>query len=247
MNDNFAGRVAIVTGAASGIGMTVAHHLAARGAKIVGIDRGESATELPSTLPRGGHHSLVVDLTDAAAAAEAVEDAVRLAGVPSILVNSAGVALLDSAFDVTPERWDATLAINLRGSFFMAQAAGRHMVAANYGRIINLASQAAVIGLDQHVAYSASKAGLLGMSRVLSLEWARSGVTVNCISPTVVETPLGKAAWAGERGDKAKEAIPVGRFAQPEEIAYLIGYLASEEAAMVTGENVVIDGGFSTV
>lgn len=129
----------------------------------------------------------------------------------------------------------------------MAQAAGRHMVAANYGRIINLASQAAVIGLDQHVAYSASKAGLLGMSRVLSLEWARSGVTVNCISPTVVETPLGKAAWAGERGDKAKEAIPVGRFAQPEEIAYLIGYLASEEAAMVTGENVVIDGGFSTV
>jgi 2-deoxy-D-gluconate 3-dehydrogenase len=247
MNQNLAGRVAIVTGAASGIGLTVAHHLASRGATIVGIDRGEGVTELAATLPNVGHLGIVVDLTNTTAATEAVEEAVRRVGIPSILVNSAGVALLDSALDVTPERWEATLAINLSGSFFMAQAAGRHMVDAHYGRIINLASQAAVIGLDQHVAYSASKAGLLGMTRVLSREWARRGVTVNCVSPTVVETPLGKAAWAGERGEKAKEAIPVGRFAQPEEVAHLIGYLASEEAAMVTGENILIDGGFSSV
>lgn len=247
MKQNLAGRVAIVTGAASGIGLTVAHHLASRGATIVGIDRGDSVIELETTLPNAGHRGIVADLTDTAAVTESVEEAVRRAGTPSILVNSAGVALLDSALDVTPERWDATLAINLRGSFFMAQAVGRHMVDAQYGRIINLASQAAVIGLDQHVAYSASKAGLLGMTRVLSREWARQGVTVNCVSPTVVETPLGKAAWAGERGEKAKEAIPVGRFAQPEEIAHLIGYLASEEAAMVTGENILIDGGYSSV
>jgi NAD(P)-dependent dehydrogenase (short-subunit alcohol dehydrogenase family) len=140
-----------------------------------------------------------------------------------------------------------TLDINLSASFFMAQAVGRQMLAAGYGRIISLASQASVIGLADHVAYCASKAGLLGMTRVLSLEWARSGVTVNCVSPTVVETPLGKLAWAGAKGDAMREQIPVGRFAQPEEIAALIGYLAGRDAAMITGENILIDGGYASV
>jgi 2-deoxy-D-gluconate 3-dehydrogenase len=129
----------------------------------------------------------------------------------------------------------------------MAQAVGRVMVEAGYGRIINLASQASVIGLEEHVAYCASKAGLLGMTRVLSMEWARHGVTVNSVSPTVVETPLGKQAWAGEKGEKMKELIPVGRFAQPEEIAALIAYLAGRDAAMITGENILIDGGYSSI
>jgi 2-deoxy-D-gluconate 3-dehydrogenase len=121
------------------------------------------------------------------------------------------------------------------------------MIEAGYGRIINLASQAGVIGLDEHAAYAASKAAIIGLTRVLSKEWAPSGVTVNAISPTVVETPLGKAAWAGEKGERAKAEIPVGRFAQPSEIASLIGYLAGEDAAMVTGTNVLIDGGRTSV
>ncbi|MDQ4504026.1 GolD/DthD family dehydrogenase [Sinomonas sp. ASV322] len=247
MEQSFAGKTAVVTGAASGIGYTVAHHLAERGARIVGVDLGERVVELMAGLPGLGHHGIVRDLTDPAAAGDVFAEIVERVGTPHILVNSAGIALLDPATDVPAERWKATIDVNLSASFYMAQAAGRLMIEAGYGRIVNLASQAAVIGLDQHAAYCASKAAIVGLTHVLSLEWARRGVTVNAVSPTVVETPLGKAAWAGEKGEKAKAEIPVGRFAQPEEVAALIAFLASDAAAMITGENVLIDGGFTTV
>jgi 2-deoxy-D-gluconate 3-dehydrogenase len=247
MEQNFEGRTAVVTGAASGIGYTVAHHLALRGARVVGVDVSDRVGALMTALPGKGHHGIVRDLTAPEAATEVITETVRVAGAPHILVNSAGIALLDSALDVPASRWQATLDINLSATFYMAQAAGRVMTEAGYGRIINLASQAAVIGLDQHAAYCASKAAIIGLTHVLSLEWAPSGVTVNAVSPTVVETPLGKKAWAGEKGEKAKREIPVGRFAQPEEVAALIAYLASDVAAMITGTNVLIDGGFTTV
>jgi NAD(P)-dependent dehydrogenase (short-subunit alcohol dehydrogenase family) len=247
MEQSFAGRIAVVTGAASGIGYTAARHLAERGARIVGVDLNERVRELVAELPGAGHHGIVTNLTDPAAAGQAITEAVDTVGVPHILINSAGVALLDPAVDVPADRWQLTLDVNLSGTFYMAQAAGRVMIEAGYGRIINLASQAAVIGLDQHAAYCASKAAVVGLTHVLSLEWARHGVTVNAVSPTVVETPLGKAAWAGEKGEKAKREIPVGRFAQPEEVAALIAFLAGDEAAMITGSNYLIDGGRTTV
>ncbi len=235
--------IAIITGAASGIGYSTARYFAARGARVVGVDLSERVVELMSELPGGAHLGIARDLTDPTAADRVIAQAVAFAGTPTILVNSAGVALLDRAVDVTPDRWQTTLDVNLSATFYMSQAAGRVMLGAGYGRIINLASQAAVIGLDEHAAYAASKAAIVGLTRVLSKEWAPSGVTVNAISPTVVETPLGKVAWAGEKGERAKAEIPVGRFAQPEEIASLIGYLASADAAMITGTNVLVDGG----
>lgn len=247
MEQEFKGRVAIVTGAASGIGYTVAQHFAARGARVVGVDLSDRVGALMAELPGEGHHGIARDLTAPEAAGEVVDEAVRVAGVPHILVNSAGIALLDAAVDVPASRWQATLDVNLSASFYMAQAVGRVMIEAGYGRIVNLASQAAVIGLDQHAAYCASKAAIVGLTHVLSLEWAPKGVTVNAVSPTVVETPLGKKAWAGEKGEKAKREIPVGRFAQPEEVASLIAYLSSDVAAMITGTNVLIDGGFTTI
>ncbi|WP_394214939.1 GolD/DthD family dehydrogenase [Brachybacterium vulturis] len=247
MERTFEGRIAVITGAASGIGATVAEHFAARGARIVGVDLNEAVTSIPADLPGEGHHGIVADLTDPTAATRVIDEAVEAVGTPHILVNSAGVALLDPAVDVPAERWQLTLDVNLSGTFYMAQAAGRKMLEAGYGRIINLASQAAVVGLDQHVAYCASKAAVVGLTHVLSLEWARQGVTINAVSPTVVETPLGKAAWAGERGKKAKAEIPVGRFAQPEEVAGLIAYLAGDSAAMISGSNYLMDGGFTTV
>jgi 2-deoxy-D-gluconate 3-dehydrogenase len=239
--------VAVITGAASGIGYEVATYFATRGARVVGVDLSDAVVELMPALPGDGHLGIARDLTDPAAAQQVISEAIRFAGTPTILVNSAGVALLDKAVDVPAGRWQTTLDVNLSASFYMAQAAGRAMIEAGYGRIINLASQAGVIGLDEHAAYAASKAAIIGLTRVLSKEWAPSGVTVNAVSPTVVETPLGKAAWAGEKGERAKAEIPVGRFARPSEIASLIGYLASEDAAMVTGTNVLIDGGRTSV
>lgn len=247
MKSSFEGRVAVITGAASGIGYTVAQHLAERGARVVGVDLNESVRDLPAQLAGTGHHGIVKDLTSPEAATEAIAETVSSVGTPHILVNSAGLALLDPAVDVPPDRWRLTLDVNLSGTFYMAQAAAREMLRTRYGRIVNLSSQAAVIGLDQHAAYSASKAAVIGLTHVLSLEWARHGVTVNAVSPTVVETPLGKAAWAGEKGEKARSEIPVGRFAQPEEVAALVAFLAGEDAAMITGSNYLIDGGRTTV
>lgn len=246
-NEVFSGKIAIVTGAASGIGLAVAHYLAERGATIAGVDLSEQVRTSMSELPGSGHLAIVKNLVEDGAATTAVHEVVQALGTPHILVNSAGVVFLAPAEELSVEDWNKTIAVNLSASFFMAQAAGKVMVEAGYGRIINLSSQASVIGLDQHVAYCASKAGINGMTRALSLEWAPRGVTVNAVSPTVVETPLGKKAWAGEKGEKAKAEIPAGRFAQPEEVAAMIAYLASDEAGMVTGTNMLLDGGFTSV
>ena len=119
------------------------------------------------------------------------------------------------------------------------------MLESRGGRIGMMASQAALVALDGHAAYSASKAGVLGMMRVMALEWAGRGVTVNAISPTVVETRMAVIDWSGEKGQRARAEIPVGRFARPREIAFAALYLASEAAAMINGANLVIDGGFT--
>lgn len=240
--DEFLGRTAVVTGAAQGIGRAVAEHLAERGARIVAVDLRDSHSE---SLPGQGHLGIDRDLTETDAADQVVRQALEVTGGIDILVNSAGVALLARAAELSQQDWDASVAINLTTSFRMAQATGRHMIARGYGRIVNLASQASVVALDKHAAYAATKAGIVGVTNVLALEWAPYGVTVNAVSPTVVETELGKRAWAGEVGEKMRALIPTGRFAQPAEVAALIGYLLGEDAAMITGENIRIDGGYS--
>ncbi|WP_285727589.1 GolD/DthD family dehydrogenase [Psychromicrobium xiongbiense] len=247
MDVDLNGKVAIVTGAASGIGASVAQYFAERGATVVGVDLNQEVPARMAVLPGTGHLGLARDLTDPQAAGEVVSRVVEEVGTPQILVNSAGIGLIDPATDVPASRWQLTLDVNLSGSFYMAQAAGRAMLEAGYGRIVSIASQAAVVGLEQHAAYSASKAGILGFTRVLAMEWARRGVTVNAVSPTIVETPLGREVWAGERGEQARSAIPVGRFATSEEVAALIAFLCTDAAAMITGENVMIDGGFTIV
>lgn len=238
------GRCAVITGGAAGIGLACASLLVERGAKVALLDRDPAVVEVAASLG-AGHAGLAVDLSQLDEVQTAVDQAVAQLGHLDFLVNSAGVALLDKALDFSESAWDTTLDINLKASFFVAQACARHMIQRGNGRIVNLASQAAVIGLDRHVAYCASKAAVVGMTKVLAMEWAPHGINVNAVSPTIVETALGKKAWAGELGERAKLQIPAGRFAQPEEIAGLVLYLLSNAAKMITGENVIIDGGYS--
>ena len=148
-------------------------------------------------------------------------------GKIDILVNSAGIARLAPAEELSLADWDSTIAVNLKGTFLMCQAVGRHMLAAGRGAIINMASQAASVAIDEHVAYCASKFGVVGITKVLATEWAGRGVRVNSISPTVVLTDLGIKAWDNPKGDALKKLIPTGRFAYPNEIAAAAIYLAS--------------------
>lgn len=238
------GKVAIVTGAAAGIGQAVAELLAAQGARLMLVDRDDHVSELAKTLP-GTHETLVGDVSSLEFIDLIIKTTEEKFGTIDILVNNAGVSMLNKAVDLTVEQWDRTMSINLRAPFFLSRGVAKIMQKNGGGRIVNIASQAAVIALDKHVSYCASKAGLVSMTEVLAIEWAGDGITVNAVSPTVVETPLGKRAWAGALGEEMKKKIPVGRFAQPDEISSAVLYLVSEHTKIITGANLIIDGGYT--
>lgn len=244
---DFDGRTALVTGGAGGIGLAIARQLAEGGARVVLVDLERQALDVAAaSLAEPRHHlALAVDVTRPEGVEQAVATVLEATGRIDILVNSAGVALLEPAGEVSEAAWERTLAVNLTAPLLLAQAVAPAMRRQRHGRIINLASQASVVALRRHAAYCASKAGLVGLTRVLALEWATDGITVNAISPTVVDTPLGRKAWAGQVGEAMRALIPTGRFAQPEEVARLAVFLAGTHAGMLTGENIVIDGGYS--
>ncbi|MEQ5801538.1 SDR family oxidoreductase [Halomonas sp. H10-9-1] len=243
---DFSGRVALVTGAASGIGKALAERLAACGARLVLVDRSESVRELAETLPTEALVR-VQDVADEAAVIESVAAVHERFGRVDVLVNNAGIGPLEAAETMSCELWDQTQAVNLRGVFLFCREVGKGMLGQGEGRIVNLASQAASVGLDRHLAYCSSKSGVLGLTRTLALEWGPRGVTVNAVSPTVVETELGRYGWAGEKGERMKALIPTRRFAQPDEIVAAILYLASREAAMVNGADLRVDGGYTAI
>lgn len=238
------GKVALITGGAAGIGLAVAELFAAQGARLALLDRSETVSSIAGQLGPG-HLGLVCDVRDTQQIQSAVGQFEAHFGRIDVLVNNAGVALLDEADQVKETDWDLTMAINLKAPFFIAQAVAPIMGKRAGGRIINLASQAAVIALPRHAAYCASKAAIVSLTQVLAVEWAARGITVNAISPTVVETELGKKAWAGAVGEAMKQKIPTGRFALPAEIAAAALYLASDHAGMINGANLVIDGGYT--
>ncbi|WP_313193385.1 GolD/DthD family dehydrogenase [Shinella zoogloeoides] len=241
---DFSGKTVVVTGAATGIGRAVAEAFAAKKARVALLDRDPAVSGVAAALG-AGHIGHVVDVTDEAGVERAVAAVTEAFGRIDILVNNAGIGPLAPAESYPTAEWDRTLAINLKGAFLMARAVAPAMLERKAGRIVNMASQAAIIGIEGHVAYCASKAGIVGMTNCMALEWGPRGVTVNALSPTVVETELGLTGWAGEKGERARAAIPTRRFAKPWEIAASVLYLASGAAAMVNGANLMIDGGYT--
>jgi D-threitol dehydrogenase (NAD+) len=242
---NLNGKAALVTGGAAGIGAAIAAAYAAKGARVAvaDLDEAGAARTANSLASEGlGFRCDVADPESVRATVGAVLDVV---GRIDILVNSAGVVQLAPAEDLSEQAWDTTIDVNLKGTFLMCQAVGTSMLEAGGGVIVNMASQAATVALDQHVAYCASKFGVVGMSKVLAAEWGPRGVRVNTISPTVVLTELGRKAWDGPHGDALKKLIPIGRFAYPAEIAAAAVYLAADASAMVNGADLVIDGGYT--
>ncbi|TKA98083.1 D-threitol dehydrogenase [Cereibacter changlensis] len=243
---SLAGKTAVVTGAASGIGAAIAEAFAAKGATVALLDMNLDAAGLKAGSLPGEARAFACNVTDPDSIAAAVAEVTAAFGGIDILVNSAGIVDLAPAEDLSRTAWTRTIEVNLTGSFLMAQAVGQAMIAQGRGgRIINLASQAGSVAIEGHVAYCASKFGILGVTKTLALEWGRHGITVNAISPTVVMTDLGRKAWEGAKGEAMKGQIPVGRFAEPEEVAAAAVFLASDAAAMINGADLLVDGGYT--
>lgn len=239
------GKVAVITGGASGIGNATAKMMSKKGAKIVVLDRNPSIKEKAMEISEEAL-GIAVDLTDYAQVEKVFQDILEKMGSVDIVCNIAGLGSGTPAEDISQEEYLSVINVNLNAVFYVSQIAGRIMIKAGKGgRIINMSSQAGVVALHGHIAYSASKAGLMAITRDLALEWGKYGITVNSVAPTVVMTPMAKDYWVGERAEKHLAQIPVGRFAEMDEIAMAFVYLASDAAAMVNGTNLVVDGGFT--
>lgn len=247
INFSLQGKVALVTGAAKGIGKAIALLYAEKGADVILMDISDEVLNVEKDIQKLGRKTLVLktDLTKRDKVTESVAHAVDMFGRLDILVNCAGVVFLDDAENLSDEYWDTTIAVNLKAPFVLSQLAARQMIKQKSGCIVNIASQAGFIALDKHIAYTASKAAIIGITKVMAAEWAEYGIRVNAVSPTVILTELGKKAWAGAVGDAMKKKIPAGRFGYPEEVAACAVFLASDAAGMITGSNLVIDGGYT--
>lgn len=239
------GKVALITGGAAGIGFAIAERYLQNGAKVVLLDRVPQVAAIAQQLDAESALGIVTDVTDKAALTQAVAQAKAHFGRLDVLVNSAGIVALHPAEELPEDDWDRTMAVNLKGVFLGSQVVGHYFLRQGSGSIINLASQAGVVALPNHLAYCASKAGVIGLTQVLALEWGPRNVRVNAISPTVVLTELGRKAWSGEVAEQMKQKIPLRRFAEPQDIAASALFLASDAANMITGANLLVDGGYT--
>jgi NAD(P)-dependent dehydrogenase (short-subunit alcohol dehydrogenase family) len=236
----FAGRVALVTGAGGGIGRATVARLAAEGASVVATDVDAGAARAA-----GGALALQCDVVDPASCAEAVAATVDELGGLHVLVNIAGVGSFASTRDLPLAEWDRTIAVNLTGTFLMCQAALTPLLEAR-GAIVNMASVSGLRALPYNAAYTASKGGVVMLTKALAVEFGRGGLRVNCVCPSSVATDFLRGFQFPSDADPALFSLRgsvIQRAATPEEIAAVVAFLASDEAAMVTGAAYTVDGG----
>jgi meso-butanediol dehydrogenase / (S,S)-butanediol dehydrogenase / diacetyl reductase len=238
-------KVAVVTGGASGIGAGIARRFAAEGARVVVADLDEQAARATADALGGagaGHTAIGLDVRDAAAVHAAIKGLERI----DVLVCSAGIREIRPPLELPADEWDAVIGVNLSGTFHCAQAGARRMVDQGSGSIVCISSVTGLTGFSMRPAYSASKAGILGLTRSLSQDLAPHGVRINAICPGLIETPL-TAAYMRDSGfvDRLSHAIPMARAGAPEDIAQAALYLASDAmSGFVTGTALTVDGGF---
>jgi 3-oxoacyl-[acyl-carrier protein] reductase len=250
MTDNTP-RVAIVTGAARGIGAATALRLATDGHAVAALDLDEATAKgTVDAIEAAGGRALAVgaDVADAEQVAAAVERVAAGLGAPTILINNAGVTRDNLLFKMTEGDWDTVMGVHLRGSFLMARAVQKHMVDAGWGRIVNLSSTSA-LGNRGQANYSTAKAGLQGFTKTLAIELGKFGVTANCIAPGFIVSEMTRATAAriGEDWDTYLAAraaqIPVARAGQVEDIAHAVSFFVSEGAGFVSGQVLYVAGG----
>ena len=244
------GQVALVTGASRGLGRHMALALAEAGADVAVAARDEVALEQVvrevEGLGRRGV-ALAADLSRAAEGARVVAGVVERFGRLDVLVNNAGTNVPAPALEVTEEQWDLIMDLDLKGAFFMAQAAGGRMIEQGEGgRIVNIASQMAEVGWHGRAVYCAAKGGLTQLTKVLALEWAPHGVRVNAVGPTFVDTPMTRPMFEDPEFSAAVlRKTPIGRLGRMEEVAAAVVFLASPGADLVTGHHLLVDGGWT--
>lgn len=250
MNAESSLKVALITGGARGIGFACAQRFVREGwaAAIVDID-GEAAKGAAATLSREDGRAIAVtaDVRNHDDVENAVTTTVREFGALTTLVNNAGIIQPEPSVEVSEEHWDRMLGIHLKGAFLFCQASYPHLRATEGASVVNMASIAGFIGIPQRLTYCVSKAGLTAMSRVLAVEWAPDGIRANAVAPGWTETTLVRQAIDVGVLDVAKlnEKVPLGRLAREEEMAGAVYFLASKDASFITGQTLIVDGGFT--